>query len=202
MFKIGLAIIFVNGCSTTYDIRTKPSGSKMYVGSKLIGTTPLNFSSGDAPTLEAKGVFARIEADGYQRLFIWLPDDGKHYDLTFNLTPFLRKARVDNAVGDLDLDRLDLYRLSDILLNMQTNLFTGAEKNLTPIAQEIKRLTEANPTMGSLYFLDALRLLRDGKTEDGKKALQSALKFSPNEYDFLSLLNELQQGTSRANGKP
>lgn len=196
------SILFLaSACATTYDIRTKPSGSKVYVGTQLIGTSPLNFSSVNASSLEGGGVLARVEAEGHQKLFVWLPNDGRHYDLTFNLTPFFRRERIDNLVGDLETNRLDLYRVSDTLLHLQAALMTGTDPKKTSLDQEIQRLTAANPTMGSVYFLDALRLLRDGKKEDGMRALETALKFSPNEYDFLALLNEIKGEKRGTNAK-
>ncbi len=195
-------LLLLAGCSTSYDIRTKPDGVKLYVGDKQMGTTPFALSSGDAPKSEAGGVLARLEIEGYQRVFVWLPDDGKRYDLTFNMTPFFRRARDESVVGDLEIDRIDLYRLSERLLDLQTDLLAGTQTAKNPAAEELKRLIDANPTMGSMHFLEALRLLREGKKDEGKLVLKTALRFAPSEFDFLSLMNELGGDANAAKPTP
>jgi hypothetical protein len=101
---------------------------------------------------------------------------------------------VDAVVGELEMNRTDLYRLSDEILKLQFDLIAGRDIVPAALAKEINRLIEANPTLGSMYFLEALRLLREGKSDQSQKILETALRFAPNEFDFLALLNEIKEG--------
>lgn len=200
-FFCWISIWFLLSCATTYELQTKPSGSKVYSGTKLLGATPLRFTSSEVSSREAGGILIRFEAEGHQNLFVWLPEDAGEHNFTFNLTPFFRRARVDAVVGELDMNRTDLYRLSDEILKLQFDLMAGRDIVPSALAKEINRLIEANPTLGSMYFLEALRLLREGKSDQGQKTLETALRFAPNEFDFLALLNEIKEAKKRDGAK-
>ncbi len=191
---IGILLLFelLLGCSTTYDFQTKPNGAKLYVGDKLIGLTPLEFSSDVSSEADAGGILIRAEYDGYQSIYIWLPQDGRSHRLTFNLTPFFRRAKDESVVGDLDVQRSDLYQVTEKLLLLQLNLLTNPKPPDDAMDAEIRRIMESNPTMGSMYFLESIRHLRQGNLEQGRESLKKALRFAPSEFDFLALYNELE----------
>jgi Flp pilus assembly protein TadD len=55
----------------------------------------------------------------------------------------------------------------------------------------LKEITSNYGDLGSVQYLMALSLIRQGKTEAATQALKTAVKLSPREADFLVLMNEV-----------
>jgi tetratricopeptide (TPR) repeat protein len=194
-----LLALAATACSTTYDLKTKPPGAQVMAGSKVLGKTPLVFADSDVSDEQAGGILVRLMAEGFKPLWVWLPKDNHDYDLTINLNPFYMHAQREKLQRDFEIARPDLYRLSDSLLAAQNALLHGDEGAK---AEDLRKLLEANPTLGSAHFLYALRLLREGKTEESLVALRDAMRFSPSEYDFLALYNEVKAAGGKGDNAP
>lgn len=175
------------GCATTYELKTKPDGANIVAEGKVLGKTPFEFTSDQVSTKSANGILVRLEKDGFKPIWLWMPEGLQNYNVSVNLTPFYQRVSSQVKIDDHEMDRNDLYRLTDILLNAQKNLLMDEkidEKN-------ISALSEANPTLGSMHFLEALRLLKKGQKKEAIIHLRDAVRFSPGEFDFLALYNEL-----------
>lgn len=175
------------GCATSYTIKTKPAGARVMAGTKELGKTPVTFSDDQVSDRQADGVLVRVENDGYKALWLWLPAGQYTYEINLNLSPFYQRVTTDGTINDQEISRADLNRVTDRLLNLQTALLLGQ-----PMPKEdLKRISDANPTLGSAHFLNALELLKAGKKDEARVRLREAMRFSPGESDFLLLYNEL-----------
>lgn len=194
LYMLGFWVLslLIGGCATKFHLETQPNAIEVFAGDKSLGKTPLDFTASDVPDTYrmAKGVLLRLQDKGYKNLWIWLPAESRHYDVTLNLNPMYRRAAQTSrreSQGEIDFSRSDLNRLSDQLLQIQQNLLIGT----TADDKSLNALFEANPTLGSVYFLKALQALRANQSKESDLLLKDAMRFSPEEYDFLALYNEL-----------
>lgn len=182
---------FLGSCASTYVIRSSPEGAKVFSEGKELGATPLSVSDSELGADAGGGRLITLKKDGFKELLAWVPADGRSYDIRFNLSALYRREKGDvrDAI-EHKISRTDLYRLTDKLLSFQTSLLTGSELS----EQEFQALLEANPSLGSMHFLEAIRLL---KLKDDKQAavvrLREAIRLAPAEYDFLGLKNEIEK---------
>jgi N-acetylglucosamine-6-phosphate deacetylase len=72
---------------------------------------------------------------------------------------------------------------------MQTKLMFGDTKS----TEELDKILKANPTLGTAHFLAALKSLYEKKNEQSLNLLRDAMRFAPEEPDFLELFNEVSQ---------
>ena len=183
-----IVIMSLAGCVATYSIQSKPPGVDVYDGDKKIGVTPLEIAAKDISAKNAGGILLRMEKKGYKNLWLWMPADAYAYDIAVNINPlYLSAGRNKSDITSDDSDRLELYRVSDLLLDTQTNLFLGKK-----IDENILRgILETNPTFGSIHYLNALNQLSQKKVDQAQIYLKDAIRYSPGEDDFMELYNEI-----------
>lgn len=171
-------------------ITTKPQGATVMADGVTLGQTPLVVTSDKITQRYAKGVILDITLDGYQDVKIWIPEEGKTFETTINLNPFFKRNRKDMQIVDSEISREDLNKLVYSLLETQRRLLTTSEQVSDGY---LDNLLDANPTLGSAYYLKSLNLYKNNKKEVSLQLLKEAMRYSPNEKEFLELLNEINK---------
>ncbi len=191
IFTVSLVFLHFS-CATKYSISSYPDGASIYSGDKLIGNTPLIISSSDISQMSSSGILLRVEKKNYKRLWAWLPANGKKYNIYLNLS-FLHLDK------DLELDdtlkyknsKKNLSRVSDKMLDLQNKIFISkkGDDNL------IESIKNDNPSLGSVYYLEAIKKIIDNDNKASSDAIEKAVKNSPAEEDFVLLRNEINSGS-------
>lgn len=192
-----LGILLVGGCATSYNIDTKPSDVEVLEDSKSIGKTPLSFDESQLNKPIAGGRLLTLRKKGFRDIKIWVPADGRKYNIQINLNPFFEQTLIaKNGAQIKEVPRRKLFNIMARLLRIQQNLLsegTGNESSATDI-QELDKLLESNPTIGSLHYLKSIDLLRKGDKANAALFLTDATRFAPFQTDFILLKNEVDEG--------
>src|SRR5690606_27075458 len=80
-----------------------------------------------------------------------------------------------------------LQVISDKILKLQQNILIGSGVD----AGDLDKLIEMNPTLGTLHYLKAVLLLTENKKDEALIYLRDAIRYSPDQPDFIALLNEV-----------
>jgi hypothetical protein len=189
---IALASYLVSACSTTVTINSKPDGVKIFADGKEIGKTPITIDSSTITNRNANGMMVRMVQPGYKPLWLWVPTGANDFDININLTPFYLRRGGSSLIDDHEISRTDLNKLTDQMLTLQSALILGKDHD----ENQLNQLVEANPTLGTAHFFAAISKIRKSDNPSGLVHLRDAMRFAPNELDFLVLYNELGgQGT-------
>lgn len=184
-----LKLIFIglllSGCSTTYVLDSRPSGATIFSGTNQIGTTPMEITMDQVSEKLAEGGLIRLEMVGHYPLTVWLPDSGQRMVTTINLNPLKLSNRVSTSNTLVIVPRVKINKLTDELLDYQSKLLRGEK---IPSADLVK-LVNANPSLGSAYFLAALAFISENNAAQAKIYAERAARFSPLENDFHILVN-------------
>lgn len=189
IFPLLFSLILIS-CQTKYSISTKPIGAVVIANGVELGKTPLIVTTDKITERYGNGVVLDITLPGYQDVKLWMPADGKDYATQINLNPFFKRNQKQFQITESEISREDLNRLIYSLLETQNNLLTKTE----PVSDVyLDNLLDANPSLGSAYYLKSLNLFKNNKKEEAVKLLLEAMRYSPNEKEFLELYNELQK---------
>jgi hypothetical protein len=181
---LSLAILTLLSCSTTYRLTSKPQGATVFSGTTNLGTTPIELTLDQITEKLGEGGQLRLELTGYFPLTIWLPDTGNNINASINLNPLkLSNMRAEKNTL-VDVPRLKINSLTDLLLDYQSKLLKGEQL----ASADVIKIVNSNPSLGSAYFLAALALLNENKTAESTSYANKATRFSPLELDFHILL--------------
>ncbi len=184
-----LPLSMMPSCSASYHIITKPDKALVFSGDKKLGETPITVKESEVDTKTGNGVLLRIEKEGYKGVSVWIPSGMYDYSVSLNLSMFYQLSSNQNSAIESLSTRSDLYKVSDKLLSLQTQILLN-----TPIkTEDLEGLIKSNPTLGSAYFLSAITFINKGDKNQALLMLKEAIKYAPNEFDFLSLYNEISK---------
>ena len=177
----------MTGCATSLSMSSSPPGATVYEGEHKIGTTPLDISDEQVKIDVAGGHLLRVEEDGYERVYVWVPAGARKLSFSVNLVPFARdRERQRNFVRvNASPDRLD--RISARLLKLQSELLAGEGNG----GAELDALVSSEGGLGASYYLSALAALRATKVDDAKEKLKIAIELSPHEADYYNLYRQI-----------
>lgn len=180
-----LVVLTLPACATKLSLATSPPGAEIFDGTKLIGKTPLEITENSFAKQNANGFLLRIEKDGYRTIWFWLPKSVARLSTIVNLQPF-RKA--EESATRSSLPRSELNSISMELLSAQSSLLLDESLDTKLVA----KAAEGRSDLGAVHYLAALQLLREKKGQQALENLEKAVKLSPLEPEYESLLNQIK----------
>lgn len=188
MIRYIIVLLLLNSCASTYNISTKPPGALISVDGKEIGKSPITIKSTDISKRYANGVIFDIKLEGYQKVKVWMPDEGRRFETLINLNPFYQRVKGEFRVSNSEISRLDLNKLVYSLMETQKKMLVNDQTS----DKYLDNVLDANPTLGSAYYLRSLSYLKNNKKKEGLSLLEEAMYYSPKETEFLELYNEVK----------
>lgn len=193
VISIATTIFLIFGCAKEIRLTTTPPGMEVYAGETKIGLTPLTVEPKALGALNGDGYLVQFRKPGFKKAWLWIPRVLSGIDLSINMAPFQLSDTDSKSAATIDISRKQIYDISNKMLKTQSSLLLGSSEN----PAELTELTSQYADLGSVQFLQALSMLRQGKSEAAGQALKAAVKLSPREADFLVLSNEVNQKDSK-----
>lgn len=191
-----LAVLFVSGCASTYQIHSTPEGALVSYQAATsgeqpiyLGTTPLAYSKSSLPS--DKAFLLTVKKEGFLPVMVPLmPTDESNTSVVVNLKP--DEHGPSSTVKEWNDAILKLFDAQSLIYRRQ---FHAAVLGLDKLIQNKPDLIEAYILKGTAFYLL-------NEVESALAAWRIALKLDPGNPEVLRFLDEMKVPLKKLEEKP